>query len=342
MSTAWSDCKRVSVFWGALAKLNCRTFFWGGLISFLYTYSAISFAECTSERAVIFVPGTLNSAVPGGPSSNPYDRLYFSKAMFDTAEKYSCHIYVVKGLTWFGDFKSNGQIVYNEINEWLIRQPHLKAIPLDIIAHSAGGFYALEAASLNAINGSPLKFGRLNFLSTPMQGLELANVLTSNRMIRRQMEAIFNRQYKTLGMDLRGLWQLRSEQVNEFLTSHQIANDLEIHTYAGIQAIPEKIENSFDSPFLPPVFQAFEFIIDRISDGIVSFESAMGKAEIKGLNDNSAVHINVHPEALIPLDHVEQVLDYSYLKMAGFQKTDHVEREQIKFIELVLARDTDQ
>ncbi len=298
---------------------------------FIFLLSSFVFAECNPNKIVVLVPGTLNSAVPGTPGSSPHNRVYFSQAIIDTVTKFVCHTYVVKGLTWFGDFKTNGGTVFKELIDWQEQHPVLRGLPIEIIAHSAGGFYSLQAASLNYSLGSPLNFTRMHFLSTPLKGLELANILSSNNLVRRQMEKLFNRNYA--GLDLRGLWQLRSPQTQAFLDDLVVPNDIEVNAYAGIQTPPPSLDREFESAFLPPVFQAFEFLMDRLGDGIVSAESALGQPLIHSTNGNLFLNLHPHPEAEIPLDHVEEVWDFKYLEYLGFQETSHVEAEQIKFIE---------
>lgn len=305
------------------------------VISSLFSLVAsIAFSECNPNKIVALVPGTLNSAVPGAPSSNPYDRAYYSQSIIETVSKYACNRYVIKGLSWFGDFQENGKVVFDELLEWQSQHQELQGLPIEIIAHSAGGFYSLQAVSFNFSKGSPLKFSKLHFLSTPMKGLELANILTANPFVRRQMEKIFNQNYK--GLDVRGLWQLRTNEVEIFLGTLKIPNEIEVHTYAGVQKSPPSFEREFESAFLPPVFQAFEFLMDGLGDGVVSYESALGRPELHSSTGTQFTNLWPHPELEVPLDHVEEVWDYKYLEYLGFQKTQHVQQAQINFIEQVL------
>lgn len=299
-------------------------------ISSLLTVRSLA---CDNSRAIVLVPGTLNSAVPGSPE-DPYKNFYYSQAITSTVAKQFCDFYVVKGLSWFGDFQNNGEVVFNELTEWQNQNPHLKDKPLDVIAHSAGGFYSLFAAHQNAKLNSPLKFRKMHFISTPLHGLELANILTANPLVKKQMERLFNRVYS--GLDLRGLWQLQTDQTERFLGQLEIPETIEIHTYAGSQSAPSSWKDEFASPFLPPVFQAFEFLIDGPSDGIVSVDSAYWIPVLKTTNSGILHSIFPHREITLPLDHVEEVWDSSYLEYLGFKRTDHVSREQTRLIESIL------
>jgi hypothetical protein len=313
-----------------------RTKFILFLVSLGILFSQVASAECSAERVVVLVPGTLNSAVPGAPSQNPFEQVYFSRAIRNAVSKHVCHSFVVNGLSWFGDFHENGRIVFDEIQTWQHQNPSLRGLPIDVIAHSAGGFYTLAAITRNEAKGRPLRFSKLHFLSTPMNGLELANLLTRNPFVRKQLEALVNRQY--LGFDLRGLWQLRTAVLKDFYPSLSIPAEIEIHTYAGTQFAPAQPIDQFKAPFLPPVFQALDFLIDRPSDGVVSQGSALAAPFLLTTQGKVFENLIHHPEALVPLDHVEQVWDSNYLKHLGFEQTEWIDQQQILFIEQALQR----
>jgi len=284
------------------------------------------------RRALVLVPGTLNSLVPGGqiqlpggPSENPY----FSKAIFETLREFSLSVEVIKNLRWFGELHHNGEEVYQEMKQWYKREfPHGQ-VPITLIAHSAGGLYALWAIHLNELHRGQsdyLPIQKLVMISTPLHGVELANLVFSGGKIGRFIEEVLEKWGPYL--DFRGLLQMTTSRVNDFLKGLQIPKQLKIYSLAGSQKPPPFPGNPLSSPFLAPPFVMTDMLIQRLSDGVVSVDSTRPRDLF--LRDFEGEEVSIQfIESLHPiLDHAEQILDVQYLRLMGIQNLDYVRTQQ--------------
>ncbi len=288
---------------------------------------------------MILVPGTFNSIIPGvlsvlGPQNEPFSKNqestpYFSRAVLETVREQYCNVYVVSNLSPLGDFWENGKRVYNETLAWKKQVWGNRRVALDIIAHSAGGFYSFAAMDLNEKSGRRLRFGSVSLISTPLNGLDLIDRVLRYPLLRVVLEKLLNANPRFF--DLRGLWQMQTPIVSEFLAKVRLPLTVQIHAYAGRQTPAPTPVQEMDSVFLDPLLHFTNSIISQMSDGIVSWRSALGPdSQLMTAEESFFDRLYSHPNDPINLDHVEQVWDVRYLKLLGFHNTEWVEVQQRK------------
>lgn len=289
------------------------------------------------RRVMILVPGTLNSIVPGAPDDlinldgekNPY----FSAAVRSVMEESFCAVHVTPDLQYFGDFRENGRTTfedailwYNQITRDLKDRPEVW-----FFGHSAGGFYALYAAHLNEQNKKfALPIKKIITMSTPFDGVEFIDRITSeNSIIASIAEKFLNAAWP---MDLRGLWELKKQNVRIFLYNLKIAANIEVHSFGGSQTVSPDQNDIMDAIFLSPPLTVLQKMINTISDGIVSLQSVFRETVLNKQSHDSNLLVKIinHPEYNIPLDHVEQVWDYRYLIALGTVHANYVLDNQLK------------
>jgi hypothetical protein len=293
-----------------------------------------------ANRILILVPGTLNSIVPGAPEQylNPSEEVepYFSAAVINEFKKQFYAVRVTPHLDYFGDIKKNGRRVYADTLNWYTEitknMPYKPEIW--IFGHSAGGLYALYTSHLNNKYGNTLPIKKISMLSTPLKGVEFIDKITRLPYVFESVAEFFLNSVWPL--DFRGLWGLRSENVSTFLSELTLSPTIEIDAFAGTQSSPQEACDIFNSHFLSPPLTALQKFMNRLGDGIVSKRSALTDPVI-ATTDGKELRIKSHPEYIVPLDHVEQVWDYRYLKALGTIAPEYVLNKQIESYQTMLS-----
>jgi hypothetical protein len=304
------------------------------LLVLFFSGSILAQTNSVSERAIVLVPGTLNSATPDSIDSipqSPESLPYFSHTIVETLRARTPHVYVVKHLRIVGDLKWNGEQVLRETRAWYENEFPQGNVPITFIAHSAGAFYSLWASHLNNLEPSsqkPLPIRDIIMLSAPLEGAELADFLFFNPTLNQQIERALSR----LGpqFDFRGILQLTTARVEQFLSELTLPRDIKLYSVAFEQTAPSWGDHPLDSSFLSPLLATTDWLIERASDGIVSVKSA--EAASLTLKDKVQNPIVIQPVHEVPrhLDHLEQVLDISLFAPLGFLKLETIRKEQIE------------
>lgn len=298
-------------------------------VCFALIATVVAQAQSYPKAIVVLIPGTLNSSVPGALRKSPVQNLYetnpyFSTTILDAFEDAGFATYVVRDLLPTGSFEENGELALKEITQWYRAHFGRTQIPMVWLGHSAGGFYALHAASINA----DLPLQKLVLVSTPLEGTELADQVFSSPVIGRQLQDFCQ---DGMGIiDLKGLPELRTSDVEKFIRSNPIESSVQIFTVAGRQSIPRFVWQEGRSEFLSPLFQWTQAWISGASDGVVSVRSANGK-NAKLTSKNGNIHEVIALDGMeMPLDHVEQFLDYRILAFFGTRNADFTQVHQYK------------
>jgi hypothetical protein len=310
------------------------------LFSFAHVFAADSVEQGHANRVLVLVPGTLNSIVPGPPEQylDPTEDAdpYFSSAIINEFKKQFYAVRVTPKLDYFGGFKKNGRMVYNDTLKWYSETTESlpKKPEIWIFAHSAGGLYSLYAAHLNNLNDNVLPIKKITMLSTPLKGVEFIDKITRLPYVFESVAELFLN--SSWPLDFRGLWGLRSENVHAFLKELTLTPNLQIDAFTGTQQSPTEVCDVFNSAFLSPPLTALQRLINRLSDGIVSKRSALTDPAI-ATTDGSELRVKSHPEFIVPLDHVEQVWDYRYLRALGTLAPEYVLIKQIESYQTILS-----
>lgn len=261
----------------------------------------IAFVSLTAsaQDVVVLVPGFFNAFAPE----------YFSKDIVHSFQNKGFKVYVVEGLDPIGTIEENGARLVPQLES--IRKQETGKI--NIVAHSAGGFY-----SLYAIQNSHIEIQNLVTVSTPYLGLDFIQAWREN-------SSLFTELTNLCSLD--GLKQLTPAYVAEFVKKVRVPENLKIFTYGGWQPRSLDIWNAKN---LSGVLRVTDHFIPGDSDGIVSFKSSLG---INGFltRSNKAAKMFVDKNFTIPLEHWEQVLDYKNFILLGTRNISVVRDRQISF-----------
>lgn len=263
------------------------------LFAFLFSVAA------AAQDVVVLVPGFFNSFAPE----------YFSEDIIRCFQKKDFKVYVITGLNPIGTIEENGAKVTQLLKS--IRKAELGRI--NIVAHSAGGFY-----SLLAIQNGGADIQNLITISTPYLGLDFLQAW-------REGSSLFTK--LTDLASLQGLRQLTPQYTENFMKTVRVPEKLNIYTYGGQQ--PRNLD-IWNAKNLSGVLRITAHYIPNETDGIVSLKSSLG---IHGLQtiSNKAAKMFVDRNFLMSLEHWEQVLDYRNFILLGVRNIDVIRDRQIYF-----------
>ncbi len=252
-----------------------------------------------AKDVVVLVPGFFNSFAPE----------YFSKDIIGSFQRKGFSVYVIGGLNPIGNIEENGAKLIPKLQN--IRKQETGKI--NIVAHSAGGFY-----SLYAIQKGTVEISNLVTVSTPYKGLDFIQAWRENSVIFTELT--------NLAL-LDGLRQLTPQYAAEFAKTVRVPESLKIFAYGGWQ--PRSID-IWNARNLSGVLQITDHFIPGDSDGIVSFKSSLG---LNGFltRTNKSAKMFVDPNFTIPLEHWEQVLDYKAFILLGTRNIGVIQERQINF-----------
>lgn len=269
------------------------------LVFFLSLFLTIN-VKANSE-VVVLVPGFFNS----------FTAEYFSSDIVETFQKRGLTVYVATGLNPIGTIEDNGNRLHNIMEK--IEAIEKRKIEFNVVAHSAGGLYALYVA-----NKQKISIKNLITVSTPYKGVEF---------VQRWLEDFKLFEILTDLAHLDGLVQLTPKGVHQFIESVRVPNHMKIVAFGGYQG---KSLDIWNSRFLSLPFHVTSKFITGESDGIVSFTSATSVGQIKTVSGAKAFQ-GADTNYRISLDRWEQVLDsYSFL-ILGIRNPGYITREQVRF-----------
>ncbi len=261
-------------------------------------FSLLSMASQAND-VVVLVPGFFNAFAAD----------YFSKDIVHSFQKKGFRVYVIEGLNPIGTIEENGTRLIPQLQH--IRKNETGKI--NIIAHSAGGFY-----SLYAIQNGKVDIKNLVTISTPYLGLDFIQAWRNNSSLFTDLTNLAS---------IEGLKQLTPEYVANFAKNIRVPEELKIFTYGGWQPRSLDIWNAKN---LSGVLRVTDHFIPGDSDGIVSFKSSLG---IHGFltKSNKSAKMFVDLNFTIPLEHWEQVLDYKNFILLGTRNISTIQDRQIRF-----------
>ncbi len=254
-----------------------------------------------SSEIVVLVPGFFNS----------FTAEYFSNDIVETFQKRGLKVYVASGLNPIGTIEDNGERLSNILHK--IEVIEKRKVDFNVVAHSAGGLYALYVA-----NKQKITIKNLITVSTPYKGVEF---------IQRWLDNFKLFEILTDLAHLDGLVQLTPNGVHQFIDSVRVPNQMKIVAFGGFQG---KSLDIWNSRFLSLPFHVTSKFITGESDGIVSFTSATAMGQIKTVSGAKALQA-ADTNYRISLDHWEQVLDSYSFFILGIRNPSYIAREQVRF-----------
>ena len=282
-------------------------------------------------EVLVLVPGTCNSYVPGG--SDPEELRaypYFSKAVVETARSEGYETYVVHGLSPTGDLEANGRQALSDLRAWYLARHPRADEPIALLGHSAGGLYALYAAS----HRGELPIGKVILVSTPLEGARLADFFLRGGPAAQRLwdKLLAYRPY----LDLSGLREMRPTEVARFLSGLSLDPVIRVFAVGGAQPLPGGPLEATHPDFLSPPFALAGKAIGVENDGIVDTDSAWGRrARVPTTSGKPAVIVRLSA-ARAALEHAEQFMDYRLLGFFGTRGAWVIEPRQRAFYSRLL------
>lgn len=298
---------------------------------FLSLFCSKAFSVCDKDRAIVLIPNGVQT--PSISDSNKQNQP-FSPIITQTISEHACFWLAVNGVNSQKTIKENSQLVLTQVLSWHKDHPHLQTLPIEIIAHGAGGLIALETISTSIKSNLDLTFSKLKLISTPLRGLEVAKILGKNTLVRDQLNSLFQKSYPSLNLGHN--LELNPEVVHNLIGKLSLPRNLSIDTYAGeYQSLPEELASQ--KTWNPSgTLDAFSFLIDDANDGFVSTDSALYQRP----QDSSAwplpSQFHSHRELSINLNHFYQMADSKTWSGLDSTTTKEIDRKQREFFTSLL------
>lgn len=279
------------------------------LLSSLTSFAAGPGRAAAARGMIVLIPGTFSALVPASLRKAPGPPIapYFSRDIVEALSSRGLAVLTIPSLVPLGSFEANGEKVLAQIHQAYDAYSPAHELPLTLLGHSAGGFYALYVAS----RAGELPIRKVITVSTPLGGLELAD-----RALGGGLAWLLDQAQGPLA--LQGLTELTSVRVKDFLDQLAFANDLEILHVAG----------GLPTTALNPLFSLTQALIGSPGDGLVSDQSAYGGRWPLTRFDGQPARETARPDLFIPLDHAEQVVDYRFFAKFGRPHPERIREKQ--------------
>jgi hypothetical protein len=272
------------------------------LFKFTLTLGLITWSQLSlAKEVVVLVPGFFNSFTPE----------YFSEAVVNSFKSKGFQVYVAKGLNPIGTIEDNGSRLESIFQQ--VEKLENKKVNFNIVAHSAGGFYAMWVSNRQ-------KFSIKNILtvSTPYKGVEFVQAWLDRSYLFRTLTELAH---------LESLNELTPQGVKQFFSTIRVDPKTKIFSFGGYQN--EGFDITDARQISIPLRLTSHFISEK-SDGIVGFSSAMGIGEIKTTTQELAQQFK-DDKYFLNLEHWEQVLDYRAFIILGIRNLSFIRDEQTRF-----------
>ncbi len=264
---------------------------------------------------VVLVPGFFNSLAPGslqGP--------YFSGTIVGTLKK-RAPVFVVRNLVPFAGVEENGRILSDYLVSLNQRYPNEKIV---LIAHSAGGFYALHALTAHP----ELPVAAVVTLATPYDGSEFIENLTTDFPGIRKLTKFLN---------LSSLEEFRPANTAQILRKYYVPQSVRWIAVGGSQ--PEcNLLNCADAGHLSWLLSLTQRLMSTESDGIVTLESALGRETSLLHADGTTFEMERWSDLNVGLEHWEMVQDSNLFRLIGVLNTGYISQRQKQVYNELLDR----
>ncbi len=259
-------------------------------------------AQTASARdVVVLVPGFFNSFAPE----------YFSQDIVNSFRKKGFQVYIANNLNPIGHIEENGSRLESLLQQ--IEKAENGHVAFNIVAHSAGGFYAMWVA-----NRQKFEIKNIMTVSTPFQGVEFVHALKIDSYL---FESLLDLAH------LESLDELTPAGAKIFIGSIRISPKTKMFAFGGFQTDGWDIT---DARNLSVPMRVTDHFTTGVSDGIVSFASAMAIGEVKTTANEMAKQFR-DKKFFLNLEHWEQVLDARSFLLLGIRNVSFIRDEQIRF-----------
>lgn len=273
------------------------------MIKLIFISFFIFISSAKATEVVVLVPGFFNSFAPQ----------YFSPEIVATFARHGFKVYIAGTLDPLGTIETNGERLESVLSKIEAAEGH--RVQFNIVAHSAGGLYTLWVAHNQKYN-----IKKLFTISTPYLGIDFIKAWMDDC-------SLFNGLSQLAYLE--GFRQLTPSGVAAFLNSIRVSPTLQIVAFAGYQN--ESIDITDARNISWPLRITSHFIPGK-SDGIVSYQSALGLGAIKTTDATKASQFVVN-NVVLNLEHWEQVVDSQAFVFLGIRNTSYIAAEQRRFYE---------
>jgi len=250
-------------------------------------------AAIPGNEVIVLVPGFFNSLVPGNAQNSSYQP-YFSNDIVQVFQKTGHKVYIVNNLNPIGGIAENASHLETFLLGVVNANPGSQ---LSLVAHSAGGLYALQVA-----NHSSLPIRQIAALATPFGGVQfIDNIEFSFVPLTPLIQFVA----------LDSLNQLTTSGLAPFYDQLDMRSNLALKVYYGYQSLRN---------MSPPMATA-QLIGDAPGDGIVTIASVMAAKQLTPF---------VQQSDYIHVEHWAQTMDYRLFAMFG-ENINQIRSEQIRF-----------
>ncbi len=254
-----------------------------------------------SKEVVVLVPGFFNSFAPE----------YFSQDIVKSFRDKGFQVYIADRLNPVGRIEENGTRLENLLGQ--IEKAENGHVAFNIVGHSAGGFYSMWVA-----NRQKFEIKNLFTVATPFQGVEFVNAWRENSWM---FDSLLN------FARLESLEELTPAGAKIFIDTIRIGPKTKMFAFGGFQSSGWDITNA---KTLSIPMRVTDHYTAGISDGIVSFASAMAIGGIKTTAETPAQQFR-DTKFVLNLEHWEQVLDARSFVLLGIRNISYIRNEQVRF-----------
>lgn len=277
----------------------------------------------TADRSpvIVLVPGFFNSLAPGRVSTTPpFAYPYFSGTIVGTLDKFGT-VLTVNNLLPVGTVEQNGEILERFLVTAAEKHPGRKMV---LIAHSAGGLYAMRA--LTARPELPVE--TVVTIATPYGGVELVDNVAAQAKVLDTL-AIF--------LNLESLRQFKKAKVAAMIAGFALPDRVRWITLAGTQP-PCRLAGCGDARNLSWILTLAQGLMKNASDGIVTFESALGRHVGIRAASGRPFALESWADFNFALEHWEMVSDSRLFTVLGVMNSGYINDMQIRFFERIFER----
>ena len=292
--------------------------------------SAASADPARVKGVIALVPGTINHLAPGSiqvdiPAGELELSPYFSGTILKTLKDLGYAVMVVRDLAALGSAEVNGTQAAAELRDWYLSRFPARDVPITLLAHSAGGFYALRASE----EARDLPIKQLALVQVPITGADLANLAVSSPDVASHFQFLFEKSQGVI--DLRGLPEMTTERSRAFLSRLKLDPRLKITSFGCTQRPSLNPLAIMDAHYLWPIFYATSALIEGPADGVVGLHTVYGDQLNLPTADGKSLRIAANHDVTCNLDHPQQVLDYRLFRFLGQHHVGYIAEEQARF-----------
>lgn len=311
------------------------------LVSLCFAHKV--YGMCMEQPSVVLVPGNLRVETDKKISRSQEDQnSYFGQHFIAEIKKRFCHVHILEQKLTQGSLSDQATFDHNSLQKWFEEKADRQQESMTLLSHGAGSYRAMALVIKNQDAGASLPIKTIQMLSSPGPQNPLPALNRRNPLPLKQLASLFKKTYPSL--QLESFLNFPSEQMIKDLDPQEWPSNVLIYSYGISSTEPstreganKKVEN------LPPMLDAFAFLINEPSDGLVSTRSALLNPFLTDNPSGTQKEKIPFKASLLPfsLNHLEQVMDPDLLVKGSLHDPEWIIRNQTLIIDS-LAKDLNQ